>query len=275
MITIEQYAQIIENQLNANIHAKSFNFEFKVFADVGEYQQAFENQKDYSLINCVLRETTGNYTPLKTAKTKYTSLVFEVAVKQDAVPDMKLVLKDWSQAQLGVIYEAEGYTYIVTPSPCATGTAVNTCDLGSTVPLTMPIELQETELGLIANEMVWTIATDDIEAAEVEVLNFEIGSARTQQTANYMNKGETVSSNQMATKSLMLRIPIVKNTICKALFDAILDNDKDVVYTITETDGWSKGINDKFIMANGQLIGDTTKIVALQCTFLKSDEQME
>lgn len=275
MITLKQYAKIIENQLNENAHAKAFKFQFKVWADVGDYQNAFNNQVDYSLINCVLRETSGNYTPVKVAKTKFAPMVFEAAIGQEQEANLRVVLEDWAANQLGVIYSAYDITYMVTPGAIVPGTAVNTCELGSTIPLSMTIELQSTELGLIANEMVWTISVGDIVKAEVEVLNFEIGSARTQQTADYINKDKTSSSNQMATKSIMLRIPIAKTEICKKLFNDILADNKDEVYTIEETDGWSSGINDKFIIASGQLIGDTTKIVALQCTFLKSDEQME
>lgn len=275
MITLKQYAKIIENQLNENAHAKAFKFQFKVWADVGDYQNAFNNQVDYSLINCVLRETSGNYTPVKVAKTKFAPMVFEAAIGQEQEANLRVVLEDWAANQLGVIYSAYDITYMVTPGAIVPGTAVNTCDLGSTIPLSMTIELQSTEMGLIANEMVWTISVGDIVKAEVEVLNFEIGSARTQQTADYINESKTASSNQMATKSIMLRIPIAKTEICKKLFNDILADNKDEVYTIEETDGWSSGINDKFIMASGQLLGDTTKIVALQCTFLKSDAQME
>ena len=287
MITIREYADIIEEQLNENAHAKAFHFQFKVWADIGDFQEAFRNQTDTKLINCILRETTGDYTPIKVAKTKFTSLVFELAVNQYDVDNVKIVLTDWSQYQLGVAYRTDDNTYIVTPAAIGTGTAVNTCDLGSTVPLTMAIELQETALGLISNETKWTMASGDITETEIDVLRAIIVSQRTQQSQTYMNDDETVSTNQMATISVQLTIPVVKNSICKKLYNDILRNKKDELYTIQLDDGWSDGFfageevggvvypaENIFILSSGEIIQESTKVVAIQCTFLKSDSRL-
>ena len=274
MITISQYAEIIENQLNENAHAQAFHLTFKVWADIGDFQEAFKNQTNKTLINCVLRETTGDYTPIKEAKTKFINLAFDIAVNQAKVDEAKVVLQDWSTKQLGVIWQANDFTYMVTPGAISTGTAFNTCEIGSTLPLTITIELQETELGLISNEMVWTIATGDITATTIEVLNGQIVSQRTQQTQNYMNSSETVSINQLTTLSVQLVIPVAKNNICKAIMDSILSNSKDDTYTIAMSDGWSAGISGDFILSSGELRFESGKVVAMSCNFLKKDTRL-
>ena len=274
MTTITEYAKIIESQLNENAHARAFHLTFKVWADIGDFQEAFKNQTEKTLINCVLRETTGVYTPIKEAKTKFINLAFEIAVNQAKVDEAKVVLQDWSTAQLGVIWQANDFTYMITPGAITTGTAFNTCDVGSTLPLTITIELQETELGLISNEMAWSIATGELQAANVEVLNGQIISQRTQQSQNYMNASETVSINQLTTLTIQLLIPVAKNDICKAIMDSILSNSKDDTYTISMVDEWSAGISGDFILSSGELRFESGKVVAMNCTFLKKDQRL-
>lgn len=277
-MTLEFFRDMIQEQLNGDKNSIAFKLKFKIHADIGDFQANFKEQ-DQDTINAVLIETTGDYTPVKEVSTKSTTLRLDLAVAQRHVDELKIILESWSKKQLGLAYkyidDNGETTYIITPGAPVTGTAFNTCDIGSTLPISLTMEVQQTVLGLITNEMAWEISVGDIKNAAIEVLNFEIGSARTQQTANYINESATASSNQMVTKSITLRIAAAKTDICKKLFDDILTDNKDEIYNIKESDGWSNGIDDDFIMANGQLIGDTTKIVALQCTFLKSDEQME
>lgn len=276
MMTIQDLATLIEKQLNENAHTKAFHLQFKIWADVGDYQEAYEKQTDPKLINSVLRETTGDYTPVKAVKSKLTTLAFELAVNQADVDNVKLILGKWTLEQIGFMYTVDDISYIIQPGAIVTGTADITCDLGSTVPLSLTVEVQETEQGLISNEMEWTIkladSQDDAEA--VYPLSGQIISERTQQTSPYTNESQTVSTNQMATGSIALKIPVAKNNICKSLIDGILTNAKDVVYTITMADGWSAGLSDDYILAHGDITFETGKIVAISCTFLKNDGRL-
>ena len=276
MITLKELASLIEQQLNENAHTKAFNLQFKVWADVGDYQEAFNKQTDPKLINAVLRETTGDYTPVMAVKSKLTTLAFELAVNQYDVDNVKIILGKWTLEQIGYMYTEDDTSYIVTPGAIVTGTAVNTCDLGSTVPLSLTVEVQEAENGLISNEMEWTIKKADSqdEPTPVYPLRGQIISARTQQTSPYTNESETVSTNQMATGSLSLTIPVAKNNTCKSLFNDIIKNNKDEVYTITMADGWSDGISENYIMANGTITFEAGKVVAMECVFQKNDGRL-
>ena len=271
-MTIEGIANLIEEQLNENLDAKAFNFSFKIHQEVGDFQTAYQNGMDENLINGVLLESSGDFTPVKEIASKFMNMRLEFAVRQENVNNFKKVLEGWSEAQLGYIYkETEtGKTYIITPSAPATGTAYNTSDLDSMVSISLTLEIQITSLGLIGSEAQWTINDEP-----VNVLRFKILSTRTQQTAEGTEADETTSANQMATVSIMLVIPIAKTTICKDLLNDILSNNKDTIYEIEMDDDFSDGISGRYIMASGEYDGESTKVGAITCNFLKSNEDLE
>lgn len=272
-MTLEFIREMIQEQLNGDKNSLAFKLKFKIHADLGEFQENFKKQEE-DTINAVLLESTGDYTPVKEVSSKFNNLRLDIAVAQEHVEEVKIILESWTKKQLGVIYkfldDAEETTYVVTPGAPTTGTAFNTCDIGSMLPLSVAIEIQQTILGLIANEATWKINTYDI-----NVLRFTCVSARTQQTGTPTNENETKSTNQMSTATLELVVPVAKNTVCKDLYNDILNGAKDNVYTIVMADGWSDGINDDFILANGVITGESTKIQSMTLTFLKSNEDLE
>ena len=272
-MTLEFFRDMIQEQLNGDKNTIAFKLKFKIHADIGDFQANFKEQ-DKDTINAVLIESTGDYTPVKEVSSKFNTLRLDLAVAQAHVDELKIILESWSKKQLGLIYkyldDEEETTYIITPGAPATGTAFNTCDLGSTLPISLTIEIQQTTLGLIGNEATWQINTKD-----VNVLRFNITSARTQQTASKTDEDETKSTNQMSTLSVQLVVPVAKTDICKSLYNDILTGNKDEVYTIAMTDNWSSGISDGFVLANGDIVAESTKIQAMTLTFLKSNEDLE
>lgn len=272
-MTLEFFRDMIEQQLNGDKNSIAFKLKFKIHADIGDFQANFKEQ-DQDTINAVLIETTGDYTPVKEVSTKSTTLRLDLAVAQRHVNELKIILESWSQKQLGLIYkyiDDDGETtYIITPGAPVTGTAFNTCDIGSTLPISLTMEVQQTTLGLIGNETKWQINQKD-----VNVLRFGVSSARTQQTASKTDEDETKSTNQMSTLSIQLVVPVAKTDICKSLYNDIIGGNKDEVYTIVMTDGWSNGINDGFILSGGDISAEATKIQAMTLNFLKSNEDLE
>lgn len=271
-MTLEGIKDLIENQLNANANAKAFSLSFKIFNEVGDFEEQMKNGMDSDLIYGVLVETSGDFTPVKEISSKFMSLRLDFAVKQENVGNFKIVLDDWSEMQLGIMYrdEESNKTYILTPSAPSTGTAFNTSDLGSAVPISVVLEVQATSNGLIGNESVWKINN-----SVVNVLRFKILSTRTQQTFESTNQDETKSANQMATQSFMLVIPVAKTDICKKLYNDIINNNKDEIYSIKMEDGFSDGIDADYILSSGEIDGESTKVGAMTCTFLLSNEDLE
>ena len=270
-MTLEFLKDIIEEQFNNDVNTQTFGFTFKLFAEIGDYEDAYKHQ-DLLKINGIMIETSGDYTPVKEVSSKFSNIRMQFAVAQENVDKFKIILESWSKKQLGIVYteESTGDTYILTPGAPTTGTAFNTCELGSTVPIDLVLAVQQTTLGLIGNEATWKINEN-----EVNVLRFQIISARTQQTSSKTNEDETSSANQLATMTIMLVVPVAKTTICKDLYNDILNNNKDAVYSIEMSDNWSDGIDADFVLANGEISAESTKIQAMTLTFLKSNEDLE
>ena len=264
---------MIEEQLNGDKNSIAFKLKFKIHADMGEFQKNFKDQ-DKDTINAVLIESSGDYTPVKEVSSKFNTLRLDIAVAEAHVKELKIILESWTKKQLGLIYkyidDNEETTYILTPGAPTTGTAFNTCDIGSTLPISVAIELQQTLLGLLGNESSWKINN-----YEVNVLRFTIGSTRTQQTASLTDEDETKSTNQMSTLSIQLVVPVAKTDICKAFYNDIINGNKDEVYTIEMEDGWSDGIDGSFILSGGDIQAESTKIQSMTLNFLKSNEALE
>ena len=272
-MTLEFIRDMIQEQLNGDKNSIAFNLKFKIHADIGDFQENFKEQEK-DIINAVLVESTGDYTPVKEVSSKFNTLTLNLAVAQSHVDELKVILESWSKKQLGIIYkyldDEEETTYILTPGAPVTGTAFNTCDIGSTVPISLSIEVQQTTLGLIGNETKWQINSKD-----VNVLRFNIVSTRVQQTAELTNQDETKSANQMATLTIQLVVPVAKTDICKSLYNDIIANNKDEIYSITMTDDWSNGISGSFILSSGDITAEATKIQSMTLNFLKSYEELE
>lgn len=272
-MTLEFFRDMIEQQLNGDKNSIAFKLKFKIHADIGDFQANFQKQ-DKDTINAVLIESTGDYTPVKEVSSKFNNLRLDLAVAQSHVKEVKIILDSWSKKQLGLIYkyldDEEETTYILTPGAPTTGTAFNTCDIGSTLPLSLAIEIQQTVLGLIGNESKWKINNK-----EVNTLRFNIVSARTQETASETDEEETRSANQMSTLTIQLVVPVAKTDICKDLYNDIIQSNKDEIYSIEMEDDWSNGISGDFILSNGSIEAEATKIQAMTLNFLKSYEELE
>ena len=270
-MTLEGIANLIEEQLKADNNAAAFGLTFKVFTDAGDFEEGYKNPES-KLVNAVLLETSGDFTPVKEVSSKFMNLELRFAVTQEDVAKFKQVLESWSNKQLGVAYKEEetGKTYILTPSAPSTGTAFNVQGVDSCVPISVVLEVQITSLGLIGSESVWKIG-DDV----INVLNWKYISSRTQQTCESLEADETTAANQMASGSFVLVIPVAKTEACKSLYNDILNNNKDTIYKIKMTDGWSAGIDGDYVMINGVIDSEQTKINAMTCTFSKSNKTLE
>lgn len=270
-MTLEFLKDTIEDQLNNDPNTQAFGFTFTLFSDVGDYEEVFE-QQNLTKINGILLGSSGDYTPVKEVSSKFSNVRMAFAVSQENLDKLKIIIESWSKKQLGVVYyeESTDDTYIITPGAPSTGTAYNTCALGSTIPIELVLNVQETTLGLLGNEAKWQINNK-----AVNVLRWGWVSQRTQQTSQNTCADETTSTNQMATATLQLIVPVAKTEILKTLYNDILGNKKDEVYTIVMEDGWSDGINGSFILSNGDINAESTKIQALTLNFLKSNEALE
>lgn len=268
---IETIANVIESQLNANANAIALGFKFVIGLDYKEYQekQIIENQ-----IDGVLLQTSGEYTPVKGAATKFVNLSLEFTVRVEDKANFDTIIESWSKQQLAVYYKDEttNENYVITPNAPITGTAQNTENLQRAMPVTVVLQVQITDSGLVGAESVWKINSEIINP-----LRWKFIAARTQVTKQALTDDETSQANSLGTSSIMLVIPVDKNSnICKALYNDTLSNNKDAVYTIEMSDGWSNGLSSaKYTMTHSEIDAESTKINALTCTFSKMALDLE
>ena len=266
---IETIANVIESQLNANANAIALGYKFVIGLDYKEYaaKNIVENQ-----IDGVLLQTSGEYTPVKGASTKFVNLSLEFAVRVEDKANFDTIIESWSKQQLAVYYKDEttNENYVITPNAPISGTAQNTDALQRAMPVTIVLQVQITDSGLVGAESVWKINN-----VQVDLLSWRFVSSRTQQACQALTEDETSVANQMASYSIQLVIPVAKTDIIKALYNDILANNKDNVYKVEMSDGWSNGINYNCVITNGTIDSENTKINALTIIFAKSNENID
>ncbi len=263
---IETIANVIESQLNANKNSMDLGYKFVIGVDYAEYanKNIVDNQ-----IDGVLLQTSGEYTPVKGASTKFVNLSLEFSVKVEDKANFDTIIDSWSKQQLAVYYKDEttNENYVITPNAPITGTVAQTCELLKAMPVTIVLQVQITDSGLMGAESVWKIND-----TQVFPLSWKFISARTQQSCQALDADETKVANQMASYTIQLVIPVAKSDIIKALYNDVLKNNKDAVYKVEMADGWSDGISENCVITNGSIDAENTKINALTIVLAKSNE---
>lgn len=269
MIQAEKLAKAIEEELNNNIHTKAFNKHFKIFANVGDYQETFDkiNGISQQQINGVIRQASGEYTSVKDVNNVFINFTFECAIQQEFVDELQVILSSYAESLIGNTFNDGEWTYLITPTPLTTGVAMNTCALGSTIPISMTLSVQQILKGIIQNQEKWKINGKDI-----NVLSNQVSSARTTKSSIKVGESETKIINQYNTQSITLTIPFVNNDICKELVNDILGGNKDKVYSISMEDGITNGLSGNYVMTMGQRSAESGRIVSIQCVFQYADE---
>jgi hypothetical protein len=268
MIQAEKLAKTIENELNANKHTVAFKKHFKIYANVGDYNESFNviNKENTQEINGVIKANNGEYTQVKDVNNLFITYTFECAIQQEFVDELQLILSDWCESLIGETFSDDEWTYLISPSPIYTGLAVDTTALGSTIPLTMNLSFQMVQKGIISNQEKW-----QINGYDVNVIYNNVSSMRTTKSSTTLNQNETKVINQFTTQSITMTIPFVANEICIKLINDILQGNKDEIYTITMSDGITAGISGEFLMTQGQKTAENGKIISIQCAFQTAD----
>lgn len=263
MIQNEFLAKTIEMELNENPHTKHFNKHFKVHSNVGDFTEYFTRRNDVDLqeINCVLKQSSGEYTALKDVNNVFVNYTFECAIQQDFSDELILILSSWSEQIKGQVYSDNEWTYLITPTPINVGTAMDTCALGSTIPMTISLAIQMIQKGLISNVVKWYI-----DGEEIPHIRAQFNSLRTSDTLPLLNNQNTTSQNIYNTKTIILNLPYINNAICKKIANNILKNDINEQFIVERKDGIADNIKLTMIITQGAIIEENEKIVALSCT---------
>ena len=275
MLQTYQIAKLIEKELNDNINATATGIKFKIHNAVGNYKKAVTKAdgKKQRYVNGVLRNSTGNYTPVKGLNNLLSTLMLEFAVQQDDTEKVQLIIDSWSESIIGSVYQLDKtWQILITPQPAAPGTVKNTTPLGSTLPMLVVLEIQLIKDGLISNAVEWSINGQTVMASNVS-MTFN----RTPDVKPRANKKYCSALNQYEVRSISMVLPLSFSNINKQIANDLFSCNKDVAYTIKRVDGFLTDFEADFLLTSADWAEQSNKIVTMTLTFVPAadDEETE
>lgn len=271
MIQIEQLAQMLQDELDGNIHAAAGGLKFKVHPTMGNYKNAVKklNGTTQKYINAVLRQTSGEYTPIKDINNLTANLTLELAVPQEKVDQVELILSTWSEAVIGEIYNLGDWVLLITPTPATAGQVKNATPIGSMISELVVLNIQFIKDGLIGNAVDWTI-----NGSPIKVLNAVLSSSRTPDVIPDVNTGTCKANNQYENTTIAITFAYSFTTATQTLVNDLINKNKDAIYTITRNDGFANSFEEDCICTKIDLTEEAGKIVSISCAFAKADTEL-
>lgn len=225
MITLSQLKTVIENGLNA-ISTK----EFKLFADVGEYQKAYKLDDSNTVtryINGILEALAPSRLPIKNlqviTQTFRISFVLDMALLEKdedgeylEVKQVREILEKYIIANNGKPYylDAEQISFEVTPSfsGITVGTASLMSPIGNVLPMYLDFSCVFVEGGTNTNTVSFIVNGEDMYFQE-----YSITRTRTAESNMFANGKSSATVAQANGISLQLKMPLLNTTQSKAI----------------------------------------------------------
>lgn len=268
MIQLSALAQSIENELNGSLNAVAMGVKFKIYSTIGNYKKAITKTdgKKQVYVNGILRATTGSYTPVKALNNVDATLMLELAVQQERVEDVQLILSTWTESVVGEVYTMGNWAVLITPQTSIAGVAKNASPIGSMIPLMLMLDTQFIQNGLVSNSVTWTINGETVHPTNVVRSN-----NRTPDTNPRANMGLTKTVNQFDNETIVMTLPISYNTIIQNILNDVGSHNIEATYQITRSDGFSTSTNQLYVITSCELMEEGGKIAALTLTFSPAD----
>ena len=252
MIALKRFAQFLENNLNSLGMG-----EFKIFCDLGDYQNAVRTGNTVTRFrNGVLEMSSNDITPIKnwiSAVTSCTlSIVIDVDLKEQNAESggyyeveetrealNKLVALKNGQTETFIDVEENGsqVTYEVTSyfGSAVVGAVEQASPIGKMVEITLDCFFTYVQNGMNSND-----TSISIDSEEIAFVSGEITRVKTAQANQYADDKHINTTNQQNGISIDLRLPYFDSPSGNAIWDDILaceEQNKGHLVTISNKNG--------------------------------------
>ena len=252
MIALKRFAQFLENNLNSLGMG-----EFKIFCDLGDYQNAVRTGNTVTRFkNGVLEMSSNDITPIKnwiSAVTSCTlSIVIDVDLKEQNAESggyyeveetrealNKLVALKNGQTETFIDVEENGsqVTYEVTSyfGSAVVGAVEQASPIGKMVEITLDCFFTYVQNGMNSND-----TSISIDSEEIAFVSGEITRVKTAQATQYADDKHINTTNQQNGISIDLRLPYFDSPSGNAIWDDILaceEQNKGHLVTISNKNG--------------------------------------
>ena len=252
MIALKRFAQFLENNLNSLGMG-----EFKIFCDLGDYQNAVRTGNTVTRFkNGVLEMSSNDITPIKNWISAVTSCTLSIAIDVDLKEQNaesggyyeveetrealnKLVALKNGQTETFIDVEENDsqVTYEVTSyfGSAVVGAVEQASPIGKMVEITLDCFFTYVQNGMNSND-----TSISIDSEEIAFVSGEITRVKTAQANQYADDKHINTTNQQNGISIDLRLPYFDSPSGNAIWDDILDceeQNKGHLVTISNKNG--------------------------------------
>lgn len=252
MIALKRFAQFLENNLNSLGMG-----EFKIFCDLGDYQNAVRTGNTVTRFkNGVLEMSSNDITPIKnwiSAVTSCTlSIVIDVDLKEqnaesggyyeveetrDALNKLVALKNGQTETFIDVEENDSQVTYEVTSyfGSAVVGAVEQASPIGKMVEITLDCFFTYVQNGMNSND-----TSISIDSEEIAFVSGEITRVKTAQATQYADDKHINTTNQQNGISIDLRLPYFDSPSGNAIWDDILaceEQNKGHLVTISNKNG--------------------------------------
>ena len=252
MIALKRFAQFLENNLNSLGMG-----EFKIFCDLGDYQNAIRTGNTVTRFkNGVLEMSSNDITPIKNWISAVTSCTLSIAIDVDlqernaesggyyeveetreALNKLVALKNGQTETFIDVEENDSQVTYEVTSyfGSAVVGAVEQASPIGKMVEITLDCFFTYVQNGMNSND-----TSISIDSEEIAFVSGEITRVKTGQASQYANDKHLNTTNQQNGISIDLRLPYFDSPSGNAIWDDILDceeQNKGHLVTISNKNG--------------------------------------
>ena len=252
MIALKRFAQFLENNLNSLGMG-----EFKIFCDLGDYQNAVRTGNTVTRFkNGVLEMSSNDITPIKNWISAVTSCTLSIAIDVDlqernaesggyyeveetreALNKLVALKNGQTETFIDVEENDSQVTYEVTSyfGSAVVGAVEQASPIGKMVEITLDCFFTYVQNGMNSND-----TSISIDSEEIAFVSGEITRVKTGQASQYANDKHLNTTNQQNGISIDLRLPYFDSPSGNAIWDDILDceeQNKGHLVTISNKNG--------------------------------------
>ena len=252
MIALKRFAQFLENNLNSLGMG-----EFKIFCDLGDYQNAVRTGNTVTRFkNGVLEMSSNDITPIKNWISAVTSCTLSIAIDVDlqernaesggyyeveetreALNKLVALKNGQTETFIDVEENDSQVTYEVTSyfGSAVVGAVEQASPIGKMVEITLDCFFTYVQNGMNSND-----TSISIDSEEIAFVSGEITRVKTAQASQYANDKHLNTTNQQNGISIDLRLPYFDSPSGNAIWDDILDceeQNKGHLVTISNKNG--------------------------------------
>lgn len=283
MVTDNSIANTIQTALNAQATSVSASYQFRIFADMGDYEannkSTLTNPQKQSAtpyVDGVLMLLPSDITPLTTIKSYGLSQMLTILAPTtreqgvDGISGVLEVVKAWVENWAGQTGTLDNVAYVVAPQLPQVGVLSN--DIGFWyVPISVLVTWQFVEGGVLGNQI--TISVNGTSALTIELGITRTRVAETNSKNNNENMTATVLQQGLTVKcSLPLVTESANTTVAQQLFSDMLSGSLETSYSVTVNTPF--GVSQTFQMVATEITSSSPigSVVMMTATFVIASE---